>query len=294
MTLLQLRNFCALARTGNMRRAAETLYVTEPGLSMSISKLEHELGLPLLERRGRSLRLTSAGWALAEHAERILQDVDEAERHMHSLAQEASARIRLGYVSPLARKYVPEKMESFLNMAGNAGTAFEVESGATADLVRQLKSGVYDLILCSDPGNDPALEVFPLLEQPLLLLSTPEQPVEITSLSELESLSLIGYPRGGAMDTWLSAFQGREKLTLRFTCRAPDECAIAALVSRNFGCAVVAETDGLEEFDLHRQRLPGDFTRTIFLVRLKDRDLFGASDRFFRFLRASLQADSAP
>ena len=76
MTLQQLRHFDAMARTGNMRRAAEAMFISEPSLSMSISKLEKELNIPLLERTGRTARLTEAGWTLEEHAKRILREAD--------------------------------------------------------------------------------------------------------------------------------------------------------------------------------------------------------------------------
>ncbi len=284
MTLQQLRNFDAMARTGNMRRAAEIMFVSEPSLSMSISKLERELNVLLLERKGRNACLTAAGWALEEHARRILREADEAERHMRSLSEREANHIRLGYVTPLALRYVPEKMREFLDRPGNEQTEFEAESGATSDLVRLLQNGIYDMILCSDPGEDPALIKRPLIHQPILLLSTKETPVEIDDLAQLESLSLIGYPRNGAMDTYLSVLQGQEEITLHFTCRAPDEAAIAALVSRKLGCAVVAEVDGLEEFDLHRQTLPGGHIRTIYLVALRDRHLTGAAKRFEKFL----------
>lgn len=284
MTLQQLRHFDAMARTGNMRRAAETMFMSEPSLSMSLSKLERELNVPLLEHIGRNVRLTEAGWILEEHAGRILREVEEAERHMRSLSEQEANHIRLGYVTPLAGQYVPEQMRAFLDQRGNEAVEFEAESGATGDLVRLLKNGVYDMILCSDPGEDPALVKRPLMDQPILLLSPRERPVVVKTLSELETLPLIGYPRKGAMDTYLSALQGREKISLRFVCRAPDEAAIAALVARNLGCAVVAKVDGLEEFDVHRQALPGGLTRTIYLVTLRGRVLSGAARRFEKFL----------
>lgn len=284
MTLQQLRHFEALSRTGSMRRAAELTYISEPALSMSIAKLEEEFNLPLLERSGRNVRLNRAGWELAEHASRILREAEEAERHMISLAESRGRRVRIGYVTPLAQRYVPEKLRAFLDTPGNEKTEFESESGTTPELVRGLKNGIYDMILCSDPGDDPALSLHQILKQRLLLISPKDKPEEIHSLNDLEDLSLIGYPRNGAMDTFLSELQGREKFQLQFTSRAPDEMAIAALVMQRLGAAVIAEVDGLEAYDLHRQALPGHIAREIFLVRLKDLRLIGIPGKFFRFL----------
>ena len=52
MELSQLRYFIAVAKLGNMSKAAETLFVSQPNLSTSISRLEEEVGVPLFERRG--------------------------------------------------------------------------------------------------------------------------------------------------------------------------------------------------------------------------------------------------
>ena len=64
MELDQLRYFVAVARAGTFTRAAEQEGVTQPSLSQQIRKLEDSLGVPLFERRGRSVRLTQAGQRL--------------------------------------------------------------------------------------------------------------------------------------------------------------------------------------------------------------------------------------
>lgn len=61
MELQQLRYFVTVAELGNFTRAAEKCLVSQPSLSQQIIKLEKEIGHPLIERLGRSLRLTSAG-----------------------------------------------------------------------------------------------------------------------------------------------------------------------------------------------------------------------------------------
>ena len=61
MELGQLRYFVAVARAGTFTRAAEQEGVTQPALSQQVQKLEASLGVPLFERRGRSVRLTRAG-----------------------------------------------------------------------------------------------------------------------------------------------------------------------------------------------------------------------------------------
>ena len=82
MTLNQLRVFEAVARTGSFSRAAETLSVTQPAVTLQIHQLERDCGVQLFERIRRRPRLTDAGAVLQDYARRIFTLVDEAGRHL--------------------------------------------------------------------------------------------------------------------------------------------------------------------------------------------------------------------
>ena len=280
MTFQQIRYFDAIVRTGSMSHAADQLFISQPSLSVAISNLEKELGVPLFERRGRSVTLTAEGEAFVPHAQQILQSVEEARIHMNALSQSAGHSLRLGYVSPLADRYIPALMHDFLQQPENRGTVLNFACGTTTELVRQLKNGVFDLLVCSHPGEDEALRKRVLLRQPLELISAPDAPVEVKTLAELQSLPLIGYPEGGAMDSFLAWFQNKEGLQLQFHCRAPNEEAIAARFENHFGWAVVAAGDGLDHTHVHRQRLPGGYARQIYCVTLASRRYYGVASRF--------------
>lgn len=73
MDIRQLRYFTAIARTGSFTRAAEELGIAQPSLSQQIRTLEKQIGNPLFERLGRSVRLTVHGEALRQPAADILQ-----------------------------------------------------------------------------------------------------------------------------------------------------------------------------------------------------------------------------
>ena len=287
MTFQQIRYFDAIVRTGSMSHAADQLFISQPSLSVAISNLEKELGVPLFERRGRSVTLTAEGEAFVPHAQQILQSVEEARIHMNALSQSAGHSLRLGYVSPLADRYIPALMHDFLQQPENRGTVLNFACGTTTELVRQLKNGVFDLLVCSHPGEDEALRKRVLLRQPLELISAPDAPVEVKTLAELQSLPLIGYPEGGAMDSFLAWFQNKEGLQLQFHCRAPNEEDIAALCENHFGCTVIAAVDGLDHTQVHRQRLPGGYARQIYCVTLASRRYYGVASRFIHAMFGS-------
>ncbi len=77
MELRQLRQFAAVAETLSFRRAAERLCMAQPPLSVAIRKLEEEIGVALFERTSRGVRLTAAGHAAYEIAQKCLRNADE-------------------------------------------------------------------------------------------------------------------------------------------------------------------------------------------------------------------------
>lgn len=84
MEIEQLRVFLTLAETKNISRAAERLFVSHSTVSRSLSALEDELGVRLLERGNRVFGLTEAGEHLRERASEAVRIVDSIEEEMHS------------------------------------------------------------------------------------------------------------------------------------------------------------------------------------------------------------------
>src|SRR5919198_6117788 len=99
MTIGQLRTFLAVAATGSVRAAAERLVVTQPAVSAALSALQREIGVPLVDRDGRGLRLTPAGRAFAEHARRALGLLDQGVAVATEAAEPARGRLRLAAVT---------------------------------------------------------------------------------------------------------------------------------------------------------------------------------------------------
>src|SRR5690349_7103056 len=96
LDLPKLRIFAMVARMGSFTRAAELLYLTQPTVSQQLAALEAQLGVQLIERLPRQLRLTPAGAALLPYAEQILALADEASEAARAAAGLADRTLRLG------------------------------------------------------------------------------------------------------------------------------------------------------------------------------------------------------
>src|SRR5690349_14480133 len=97
MELRHLRYFVAVGELLNFTKAAAKLRVAQPALSRQIHDLEEELGVPLLERNSRSVRLTSAGKAFVKDAQAVLQSAEAAIQTARAFAKGERGEIHIGY-----------------------------------------------------------------------------------------------------------------------------------------------------------------------------------------------------
>ncbi|CAJ1500548.1 transcriptional regulator CynR [[Mycobacterium] holstebronense] len=95
MELRHIRYLLAVAEHGNFTRAAEALHISQPTLSQQIKQLERALSVELLDRSGRTVRLTDAGEAYAEHARLALRDLDAGERAVHDVQDLSRGHLRV-------------------------------------------------------------------------------------------------------------------------------------------------------------------------------------------------------
>src|SRR5476651_1274828 len=97
MELRHLRYFVAVAEEENVSRAALKLHVSQPGLSRQVRDLEAELGFLLLERSGKSVRLTDAGRMFLSEAKSVMQRAEEAVQAARAVATGKRGEIQIGY-----------------------------------------------------------------------------------------------------------------------------------------------------------------------------------------------------
>ncbi|MCX4976207.1 LysR family transcriptional regulator [Streptomyces sp. NBC_00620] len=107
LNLERLRTLDALARHGSVSGAADGLHVTTSAVSQQMSKLEREVGQQLLAKNGRGVRLTDAGRLLADHAARILSQVELAQSDLEAQRGQVVGELRLSAFPTAARGLFP-------------------------------------------------------------------------------------------------------------------------------------------------------------------------------------------
>ncbi|WP_217209631.1 LysR family transcriptional regulator [Streptomyces sp. AC550_RSS872] len=112
LNLERLRTLDALARHGSVSGAAEGLHITTSAVSQQMSKLEREVGQQLLAKNGRGVRLTDAGRLLAEHASRILSQVELAQSDLEAQRGKVVGELRLAAFPTAARGLFPSALSA--------------------------------------------------------------------------------------------------------------------------------------------------------------------------------------
>ena len=126
MTLGQLRTFLAVAETGSVRAAAERLVVTQPAVSSALAQLSAEVGVALVTREGRGLRLTPGGVAFAAYTRQALGLLDQAVNAAAGHEHPERGRVRLAAVTTAGERIVPRLLASFRRRYPEAGVVLEV------------------------------------------------------------------------------------------------------------------------------------------------------------------------
>jgi len=126
VTLGQLRTFLAVVATGSVRAAAEQLVVTQPAVSSGLAALQREVGVALVAREGRGLRITDAGREFAGYARRALALLEEAKEAAAGRAGAERDRLRVAAVTTAGERILPLTLRSFRTQFPDAEIGIEV------------------------------------------------------------------------------------------------------------------------------------------------------------------------
>ncbi|MEV4644709.1 LysR family transcriptional regulator [Saccharopolyspora sp. NPDC049357] len=172
MTLTQLRTFLAVADTGSVHAAARQMFVTQSAVSAALNALQKSLGLQLLERDGRGLRLTRAGEVYADHARTALGLLDQARSAAAAETDPERGELRIAALTTAGEQILPGVLASFREQHPHVGVRLEV--GNREHVRRLLERHEVDLVLGGRP--EPGREVEVLATRPhelIVVASTP-------------------------------------------------------------------------------------------------------------------------
>ena len=240
MDLGQLRYFSKIVEHRSFTRAAQDCSVSQPALSQQIAKLEKELGQPLFERQGRSIRLTPAGQVLQSQAEKILQLVDDAKRQITDDGQ--TGRICVSAIPTVAPFLLPLILKDVGEQFPRA--SFVVNEDTTNNLLKRCAAGDIDVGIVALPAAAKYLTIEPLFSEELLLALPTDHPLtkknRITSKDiSKENFVLLG--DGHCLADAIETFCTRKKFQPVSTSRIEQISTVQHMVALGHGVSFIPQ-----------------------------------------------------
>lgn len=287
MTLNQIYYFQTVARYENYRKAAEELYISQPSLSRSIASLESELGVLLFEKNGRGVNLTKGGKLFLEYADRIIDECEIAKNKMKEMASDGG-KIDIGYVFPLASHYIPHNVRDFLNKKENKNVTFNFFQNHTSAIAKKVRSGELDVGFGGYIDKE-EFEFFPVLSEEMVLITPKGHELESykkVSIQELRNYPVIGYDRESWLGNYTKQLYRRLAFQPNIVVECPDEHSIVALVSEDFGVALVPAIEEINENRVNIHRFDDiELMHHTFMFWMRDRYQLPAVERFIKYMK---------
>lgn len=197
MDIRQLKYFVAVANTRNFTRASEQLHIAQPPLSRQIQLLEEELGVQLLLRNSRPLRLTEAGRSFYEQALQIIDRFEQLKNTTRQLGLNQRQTLSIGFVASTLYGGLPLLVRKLRQHYSELD--IQLVELTSMQQFAALKSGRIDVGFGRVRSHDSSVERIVLREERLVLAIPPSSPLAASDaqipLKALEGQKLIIYPK---------------------------------------------------------------------------------------------------
>jgi DNA-binding transcriptional LysR family regulator len=173
-TFRQLRVFNEVAKQLSFIRAAESLHLSPPAVTMQIKELEANIGMILFERSGKKVALTTAGEYMLVYARRILATLKDAEDAAARLQRIEAGSLTIGMVST-AKYFMMHLLAEFRDQ--HVGVDLKLEIGNREDLVKMLQANEVDIAIMGRPPKELRTRAEPFSAHPHFFIAAPHHPM---------------------------------------------------------------------------------------------------------------------
>ena len=257
MNLNHLFLFRAVAEAGSFSRAAESVHVSQPAISMQVAELEAQLDLILLHRLPRGVKLTAAGQLLFGYAQRLGALADEARRAMAEVKGLRRGRLSIGASTTIGVYLLPDLLGEYRRRYPEIDLQFDIAN--TEQIVNRLVDGTLDAGLTEGlPPNRDELDNVIFLRDELVPIVRPDHPGLATGSEPLTLRELCAEPMilrepgSGTREVIEGALAKRRQKLQRIAMVLGSTEAIKRAVAAGLGVAIVSHLTIQTELALGR------------------------------------------
>ncbi|MET0066136.1 MAG: LysR family transcriptional regulator [Candidatus Thiodiazotropha sp.] len=289
-TLRQLKVFQVVAEHLNYTRAAKTLHLTQPAVSMQVKQLEEAVGLPLFEQAGKKILLSEAGREIYQYARSIFQTFEEMDEVIAALKGLGTGHLNIAVASTV-NYFAPRLLAAFSRSYPGIDLRLDVTNRQR--LMGLLKSNEIDIVLMGLPPEDIDLEYEPFMENPLVVIAPAGHPLDGVSRIPVQRLKdevFIMREEGSGTRLAMERFFAEQNIEISAGMQMTRNEAIKQAVRAGMGLSVVSthtielevETGRLVILDIEGFPLQ----RHWYLVHRKNKRLSPSARAFVDFVLA--------
>jgi len=272
--LNHLRYFYEVARSGNMRRAASRIGISQPALSKQIQALEESIGLQLFYRSSRGLQPTPDGEAVFLHCERVFAHLRDLEEAVEALQSGSAGRVTVGATFSIAEYILPEYIRRYHER--HPKVRFRLVTARSSSVLRSLREHRVDVAFVAGRPDDESLVATPIKHNRLVVVAGPSHALaEATApvpVKALHRLDMVAFDDEAPTRKMTERYLDGRDVEPRIMAESPSIETIKRLVREGVGFAVLPSHCVEEEVEAGRLVIVDvagwDLHRLLYIVHL--------------------------
>ena len=253
MNLNQLKIFYMAAKRGNLSKAAEDLYITQPAVTKGIQRLQEHYDIRLMDRFGKKMVLTNAGEMLFKIAEKIFDLEKHAEENIREFKQGKKGRIRIQASESFGAYYLPSIMNPFSKEQPLINISVNILP--SAHVVKNIADLECDIGFISYPIEHEKVRLREILEDQLVFILPPDHPIcrrKHFKPQDLEGNPMILHERGSTPHQVFNEFIEKNKIVVTSSLELSSNRAIKLAVESGLGIALISRKVAHDEIQSGR------------------------------------------
>jgi len=281
--LTTLALFIAVAQRGSISAGARQSHLAVGAASKRISDLEAALGTPLLFRTASGVALTDAGQACLQHAQRVLQEVEQLAGTLSDFAGGVRGQVRIAANTSSITQFLPEDLAAF--MQAHPAVRIELEEQNSADIVAAVAENRADVGIVADRMPLRGLHAMPYRLDELVLVAPTGHPLAArrrVAFADTLDYDYVGLPAATSLALRLAEASARLDRPVRLRIQVRSFDAICRMVAATGGVGVlprIAAEPHARSMRLRLVPLSDDWARRELLLAVRDPDMLTVAAR---------------
>lgn len=242
MNIETAKLFCDLVELQNLSRAAEKHGITQSAVSQQLAQLELTHKCQLINRKKRPLTLTPAGELFYKACRDILDRYNRLNSELAALGK-STARINIAAIFSIGMHTLQPYVKRF--MAGYPKVNLNIEYSSASEIYDGVLRGDIDIGVVAVPKKDRNIDVYPVQNEPLVLVCSPENPLANESaadIHELQGVEFIAFEKGVPSRTLIDDILKQYNVTVRTVMEFDNIETIKRAVEIDAGASILPET----------------------------------------------------